>query len=226
MKMNKIMLFTLLVSVVFVGCGKGEDSVFSFDKTSMQIIVGEEISNALINGLAPYQLESFEKEIVSVTLEGNNVKAKGIKKGNAVIVVSDKDRNKARFAVQVKDNPKTDATIRIEWDDRLETKGGFSFSKKDKKTTFLWQSNDKKNSISLDFDDSDNLIRRGSSVTTDKQVAKSGTLRVVKDGGKSSKYKVSSVVLIKSTTTTDGKQTTLWLKFVADKKEGICVGVM
>lgn len=207
-------------------CGKEEASVFSFEKERVSIVVGEETSNAMKNGSGPYTVKSFKGEIVSATVDNNAVRIRGLQKGTCTVMLSDKEGARAQFAVEVKNNPKTDESLRLEWDGKTEYRESFSLTKDDEKRTFHWESADKKNSASLEFDDKSNLVRRGSSVSADTRVAKSGTFRTSTNGEKSKKMKVSDVTLIKSVTQSDGSKTILWLKFTADKKEGLCVGAM
>lgn len=241
MKRISIYLVALMLSgAFFVACEKEEsDKKLTFDKNSVEVIIGDETVVKVSGGAAPYKPTPADETVAEATVEGSDITIKGLKEGNTTVKVTDKDGLEASIAVTVKEDPyaeeKEDATVRIKWDtyEKLEgTHAGiYTLTKddEDKTVTFSWTNEEENESIVLTFNDAADLIG-GEVETASSNVKATGPVTPVGEliitvGEDENKYDVMSLRLIQAQPADDeeGTPDTYWIAFKADDKSGICV---
>ena len=105
MKRISIYLLSLILSgAFFVACEKDEDNAkLTFDKNSVEVIIGEETAVKVSGGVAPYEAIPADETVAEATVEGSDITIKGLKEGNTTVKVTDKDGLEAIIAVAVKE---------------------------------------------------------------------------------------------------------------------------
>lgn len=239
--MRRISIYVLslmLSGAFFVACEKDESNKLTFDKDSVEAIVGEEAVVKVSGGEAPYKATPADKTIVEATVEGSDVTVKALKEGNTTVKVTDKNGLEATIAVTVKKDPyaedKEDATVRIKWDTYGKVEGTdagvYKLTKAENKTvTFSWTNEEKNESIVLTFRDVADQIggdkdETKSSLVKSTSQAPVGELIITMGEGEK-KYGVASLKVVQAQPADDGEGTpdTYWIGFTADGKSGICV---
>ncbi len=239
MKRFSIYLLSLMLSgVFFIACDDDDSNdKLTFDKNSVEVVVGEETVVKVRGGVAPYKATPADETVAEAKVDGGNITIKGVKEGKTTVKVTDKNGLESPIAVVVKKDPfegeKADATVRIKWDTYEKVagkdKGTFTLTKaEDKTVTFSWTNEEKDESLVLTFKDSEDKIGSDegeeSASLKAENAAPVGELTVTVDG-KSTRYDVTSwrLVQAKPADNEEGTSNTYWIAFTADNKLGLVV---
>ncbi|SFK31212.1 hypothetical protein SAMN05216357_101263 [Porphyromonadaceae bacterium KH3CP3RA] len=239
MKRISIYLVALILSgAFFVACEKEEsDKKLTFDKNSVEVIIGEETIVKVSGGAAPYEATPADETIAEVTVEGSDITIKALKEGNTTVKVADKDGLEATIAVVVKEDPyedeKGDATVRIKWDTYEKVAGTdagtYALTKaEDKTVTFSWTNEEGDESLVLALNDPEDRIGGDAdeeeTASVRESVVVAGELTVTVEG-ESTDYNVTSWRLVQAQPADgeEGTPDTYWIAFTADGKTGLCV---
>lgn len=107
MKKISIYLLSLMLSGAFlVSCDDDEKTTtkLTFDKNSVEVTVGAEAVVKVSGGETPYKATPADDK-VEATVNGSDIKIKGVKEGNTTVKVADKKGVEASVAVVVKPAP-------------------------------------------------------------------------------------------------------------------------
>ncbi|SCD19362.1 hypothetical protein PSM36_0532 [Proteiniphilum saccharofermentans] len=242
MKRISIYLLSLMVSgAFFVACDDDESNgKLTFDKNSVEVIIGEEDAVKVSGGVAPYEATPADETVAEATVSGSDITIKGLKEGNTTVKVTDKNGLEAVIAVAVKADPyeeeKEDATVRIKWDtyEKIEgtDEGTFTLTKdaETKTVTYSWTNEEENESLVLIFTDAEDKIGgNGDGEETASVKAENsepvGKLTVTVEGEDPVDYDVTAWSLLQAQPADDeeGTPDTYWIAFTADGKTGLCV---
>ncbi len=242
MKRISIYLLSLMVSgAFFAACDDDESNgKLTFDKNSVEMIIGDEAVVKVSGGAAPYEATPVDETVAEATVEGSDITIKGLKEGNTTVKVTDKDGLEATIAVAVKEDPyaeeKEDATVRIEWDTHKKVEGtdaGTFTLTRDAETkivTYSWTNEEENESLVLTFTDAEDKIggNGGEEETASVKAENSepvGKLTVTVGEEDPVDYDVTAWSLLQAQPADDeeGTPDTYWIAFTAGDKLGICV---
>ncbi len=241
MKKNSLyVMIVVMLSVFFVACDENEgDSKLTFDKKSVEVIVGDESVVKVSGGVAPYTATPSDKTVAEATVEGIEITVKGLKEGNTSVKVTDKNGLEATIPISVAKDPyteeKEDATVRIKWDTFEKTEGEdagtYVLTKDDEKNVaFSWENEGNSEYILLTFKDPEDKIDddggAAESASLKTQIpAPVGKLTIKEEGKDPVDYDVSLWRLVKAAPSNqeEGTPDTYWIGFTANGKIGIAV---
>ncbi len=99
-------LLTCVFTMPATSCDNDDDnpktSELKFDPAQAEVAPGQMVSVTVIEGTAPFTVESSDQEIATATAEQDIVTVNGIKEGTATIIVSDAKQLMGKIAVVVK----------------------------------------------------------------------------------------------------------------------------
>lgn len=237
--MKRISIYALglvLSSLFFVACEKEGKTELTFDKNSVEMIVGEEDVVKVSGGEAPYTAVPADEEVIEVTVKGSDITIKTLKVGNTTVKVADKNGVEAVIAVKVEKDPyeeeKADATVRVKWDqfEKVlgEDAGSYTLVKAENKTVvFSWTDEEENESFVLTLKDPQGLIgaepETASAFLKDAGPADPMGELVIGKGEEENKYDVAKWELIQAQPAEEGTPDSYWVTFTANGKEGLFV---
>ena len=239
-KISVYLLGLILSGAFFVACDDDDDnSKLTFDKNSVEVIIGEEAVVKVSGGMAPYEAVPADETVAEVSVDGRDITIKGLKEGNTTVKVTDKDGVDAAIAVVVKEDPfedeKGDATVRIKWDKYEKVfgtdEGTFTLTKSEQKVvTFSWTNEEEDESLVLALNDPQDWIggdtdtEEAASVRGESLVSV-GKLTVTEEGKDPVDHNVTSWRLVQGQPADDeeGTPDTDWIAFTSDAIDGIVV---
>lgn len=239
MKKISVYLLSLMVSgAFFVACDDDESNdKLTFDKNSVEVIVGDEEVVKVSGGAAPYEAAPADETVAEVAVEGSDITIKGLKEGNTTVKVTDKGGLEATIAVAVKVDPfedeKEDATVRIKWDTYEKVfgtdEGTFTLTKSEEKVvTFSWTNEEEDESLVLALNDPQDKIGGDAgeeeAASLRETMVVVGKLTITVDG-ESTDHDVASWRLVQAEPADgeEGTPDTYWIAFTVDGKTGLCV---
>jgi hypothetical protein len=238
-KISVYLLGLILSGALFVACDDDDDnSKLTFDKNSVEVIIGEEAVVKVSGGMAPYEAVPADETVAEVSVDERDITIKGLKEGNTTVKVTDKDGVDAVIVVAVKEDPfeddKGDATVRIKWDKYEKVfgtdEGTFTLTKSEQKVvTFSWTNEEEDESLVLALNDPLDWI--GGDTDTEEaasvreSVVSAGKLTVTEEGKDPVDYNVTSWRLVQAqpADNEEGTPDTYWVAFTADGKTGLYV---
>lgn len=229
MKRISIYLMSLMLSGAFFAACEKEDKIeLTFDKNSVEAVVGEEAVVKVSGGEAPYTVEPADGEVIEATVEGNNITIKTLKAGNTTVKVSDKNGVEAIITVKVEKDPyeeeKGDATVRIQWDSYKKVsgtdEGTYTLTKTaEKVVAFSWTNEEE--SLLLSLNDPQDEI--GADLKSTGSATSVGKLTVTEKGKEPVDYDVTAWKLVQAQPAEEGASDSYWITFAANGKEGLFV---
>ncbi len=216
--MKKFKLFICLLALVsFISsCHDDDDKKsLSFEKSSIEVVVGKTSKTTIKNGDGKYLIKSGDAKIATATISGKEITVAGVKVGTTKIIVSDKSGSMGVLTVSVIADPKTDANTRFVWDKTSKIqgthKGTYKLSYAANKVEWNFKSEDAKSTIVLTFTNAAGAITEGVK-----------TNAVLTIDGKA--VTVTALEVIQNKVVKTGEKATVWIVFNADKKGGVVVG--
>ncbi|WP_294080308.1 hypothetical protein [Proteiniphilum sp. UBA5384] len=232
MKRISVYLLGLIMSgVLFVACDDDDDDKLTFDKTSVEVIIGEEAVAKVSGGVAPFKADAADKAVVETTVDGRDITLKALKVGNTTVKVTDKDGLEASIAVTVKEDPyaedKADATVRIKWGENKKVSGTDAgtytlIKSTEKDVIFSWINEEEDESWVLTLEDPQDKI---GGVKSTGPATPVGKLTVTEKGKDPVDYDVAAWSLLQAQPADEeeGTPDTYWISFNANTKEGLVV---
>ncbi|MDD4778346.1 MAG: hypothetical protein PHV53_08675 [Fermentimonas sp.] len=101
--MSLLFVSMALFAFTFASCDDDEKAKIdlSFDKSSVELAVGETTTVTVKNGTSPYTATSGDTEKATVTVATNKITVKGVKEGTTTVTVKDKNNNNGKITVKV-----------------------------------------------------------------------------------------------------------------------------
>ena len=98
-----------ICSFGFVSCDDDDDNdkgkILKFKPEKVEVASGKTATVAIEGGIAPFVAISTDSKVATASVSGSTITVTGVKNGNALIKVTDKNKFTGRFAVTVKDTP-------------------------------------------------------------------------------------------------------------------------
>lgn len=104
MKKLHVLMCLLAVSLFFVSCDKDKDNKvtpLTLDKENVTVVVGATDVVTIKTGEAPFKTNVRMPEIASVTIDKTKATIKGLKEGETVVTIADKNGKAAAVNVKV-----------------------------------------------------------------------------------------------------------------------------
>ena len=104
MKNVHVLICLLAVSLFFVSCDKNNDkkvTPLTLDKDKVTVVVGATDVVTIKTGEAPFKINVRQPETASVTLDKTKASIKGLKEGETVVTIADKNGKVAAVNVKV-----------------------------------------------------------------------------------------------------------------------------
>lgn len=115
-----------------VSCDDDDEpqSAFKFSPGKVEVEAGSSVNVTVTGGTEPYAAVSSDEKITTVTINKNTIAVTGVKEGNAVIRVTDKEKKVGMLTVTVKSKAaalefdKKDVNVAVGKDETITVKGG------------------------------------------------------------------------------------------------------
>lgn len=101
--MSLLFVSMALFAFTFVSCDNDEKTEIdlSFDKSTIEVAVGESTTVTVNNGTSPFTATSGDTEKATATVANNKITIKGVDEGTTTITVKDKNNNNGNINVTV-----------------------------------------------------------------------------------------------------------------------------
>lgn len=218
---KNFILIAAIAAPLFTSCTK-DNADIKFSSKNVEIVVGVSDKVTVSGGEAPYTVATSDATVLTAAISQSEITLNALKKGNAIITVTDKAGKIGKLTVSAIDDIYTslkgDSKTRFVWNGNSKTEGTDAGTYKlsqenDGKVVFSWKSTDAKSTITLTYPDKIGAMSTG--------VKKSAKISI---NGKDTQVSYLIVVQIKALVA--GEKNTVWVAFKADNKDGVCVGKM